>query len=115
MDVNKEWGRGGEGYRRCSLKVSARKHDSGLETDWGTRLQRLAGGTPERGAGARGLFARLDWGGAVAAGLGAALVDEEIFFAVTAAGGAAASGVGDDLVAGVVGDVGLEEFSRGGD
>ena len=44
-----------------------------------------------------------------------AFVDPEIFFAVGAAGGAAESGVRDDLVAGVVGDVCLEIFARGAD
>ena len=76
---------------------------------------RLAGGAPEGGAGAGGLFAAFDEGAAFAARFAAAFVDPEIFFAVGAAGGAAESGVSDDLVAGIVGDVGLKEFSRGPD
>ena len=76
---------------------------------------RLAGGAPESCAGTGGLFAALDAGGAFAAGFAAAFVDPEIFFAVGAAGGAAESGVGDDLVAGIVGDVGLEIFASGAD
>lgn len=77
--------------------------------------QRLAGGAPEGGAGAGGLFAALDWGAASAAGFVVAFVDPEIFFALGAAGSAAESGVGDDLIAGVVGDVGLEVFASGPD
>ena len=75
----------------------------------------MAGGAPEGGAGAGGLFAACDGGAAFAAGFAVAFVDPEIFFAAGAAGGAAAAGVGDDLVAGSVGDVGLEIFTRGGD
>ena len=75
----------------------------------------MAGGTPESGAGAGGLFAAFDAGAAFAAWFALAFVDPEIFFAVGAAGGAAESGVRDDLVAGIVGDVGLEIFARGGD
>lgn len=76
---------------------------------------RLAGGAPESGAGAGGLFAAGDRGGAFAAGFVVAFVDPKIFFAVGAAGGAAQSGMRNDLVAGVVGDVGLEIFAGGGD
>ena len=61
------------------------------------------------------MFAAFDAGAAFAAGFVVAFVDPEIFFAVGAAGGAAESGVGDDLVAGVVGDVGLEIFAGGAD
>src|SRR5579871_1403302 len=79
------------------------------------RRERLAGGTPEGGAGAGGLFTALDERAAFATGFVVAFVDPEIFFAVGAAGGAAESGVRDDLVAGVVGDVGLEIFAGGPD
>ena len=75
----------------------------------------MAGGAPEGGAGAGGLFAAGDRGAAFAAGFAVAFVDPEIFFAVGAAGGAAESGVGDDLVAGIISDVGLEIFARGAD
>ena len=75
----------------------------------------LAGGAPEGGAGAGGLFAAFDAGAAFAAGFAATFVDPEILFAVGAAGGAAESGVRDDLVAGIVGDVGLEIFAGGPD
>jgi len=75
----------------------------------------LAGGAPEGGACAGGLFAAFDAGAAFAAGFVVAFVDPEIFFAVGAAGGAAEAGVGDDLVAGIVGDVGLEIFAGGPD
>ena len=61
------------------------------------------------------MFAAGDGGGAFAAGFARAFVDPEIFFAVGTAGGAAESCVGDDLVAGIVGDVGLEIFARGSD
>ena len=59
-----------------------------------------------------GLFAAGDRGGAFAAGFAVAFVGPEIFFAVGAAGGAAESGVGDDLVAGIISDVGLEMMLR---
>ena len=49
----------------------------------------MAGGAPEGGAGAGGLFAAFDAGATFAAGFAAAFVDPEIFFAVGAAGGAA--------------------------
>ena len=61
------------------------------------------------------MFAALDGGAAAAARFAIAFVDPEIFFAVGAAGGAAEAGVGDDLVAGIVGDVGLEIFAGGPD
>jgi hypothetical protein len=57
----------------------------------------------------------LDESSAFAAGFAVAFVDPEIFFAVGAAGGAAESSVGDDLVAGIVGDVGLEIFAGSAD
>ena len=79
------------------------------------RREWLAGGAPEGGAGAGGLFAAFDAGAAFAAGFVVAFVDPEIFFAVGATGRAAESGVGDDLVAGIVGDVSLQIFSRGAD
>ena len=75
----------------------------------------MAGGAPEGGASAGGLFAAFDAGAAFAARFASAFVDPEIFFAVGTAGGAAEARVGDDLVAGVVGDVGLEIFAGGGD
>ena len=75
----------------------------------------MAGGAPESGAGAGGLFAAFDAGAAFAARFTLAFVDPEIFFAVGTAGGAAEAGVGDDLVAGTVGDVGLEIFAGGAD
>ena len=61
------------------------------------------------------MFAGFDWSGAAATGFAFAFVDPEIFPAVGAAGGAAKARVRDHLVAGIVGDVGLEEFSRGPD
>ena len=70
---------------------------------------------PEGGAGVGGLFAGFDGGAAMAARFAATRIDPEIFFAVGAAGGATEAGVSDDLVAGSVGDVGLEIFARGGD
>ena len=75
----------------------------------------MAGGAPESCAGAWGLFAAFDAVAALAAGFAVASVDPEILFAVGAAGGAAKAGVGDDLVAGIVGDVGLEIFVGGPD
>ena len=45
----------------------------------------MAGGAPEGGAGAGGLFAAFDRGAAFAAGFVVAFVDPEIFFAVGAA------------------------------
>ena len=75
----------------------------------------MAGGAPEGGAGAGGLFAAFDAGAAFAARFASAFVDPEIFFAVGTAGGAPEARVGDDLVAGVVGDVGLEIFAGGSD
>ena len=61
------------------------------------------------------MFAAGDRGAAFAAGFAVAFVDPEIFFAVGAAGGAAESGVSDDLVAGIVGDVCLEVFASSAD
>ena len=75
----------------------------------------MAGGAPEGGAGAGGLFAALDESSAFAAGFAGAFVDPEVFFAVGAAGGTAEAGVRDDLIAGIVGDVGLEIFTGGAD
>ena len=75
----------------------------------------MAGGAPESCAGAWGLFAAFDAVAALAAGFAVASVDPEILFAVGAAGGAAESGVRDDLVAGIVGDVSLKIFPRGAD
>jgi hypothetical protein len=75
----------------------------------------LTSGAPESRAGAGGLFAAFDTGAALAAGFAATFVDPEIFLAVGAAGGAAESGVRDDLVAGIVGDASLQIFPRGAD
>ena len=61
------------------------------------------------------MLARFNGVAAFAAGFALAFVYPEIFFAITAAGGAAEASVRDDLIAGVVGDVGLEKFPRGGD
>ena len=61
------------------------------------------------------MFAAFDEGAAFAAGFAVAFVDPEVFFAIGAAGGAAEAGVRDDLVAGIVGDVGPEIFAGGAD
>jgi len=78
------------------------------------RLQELALGAPECWARIHPLFARFNLRAAFAARLTAPAVNPKVFVACDAAGCSSDSRVGDDLVAGIIRNIGEQEFSSGG-
>src|SRR5271165_1263393 len=107
-----------------SSVVRPYKSDKARRRTWSTRscasrcdcdLHRLTLRTPERGARFEALLVRFDGRSASPAWLTAPSIDPQALVAAGAARGAAKSSVSGDLVAGILRDVGEEEFSSRGD